>query len=324
MNAEHAANARVRRENASSALDGLQAEVARGDGHRPRRLWRSLFSLVFFLSTTDADTGTPSPSYAHGSRTGPSPAGWKPSKRVGRTEATVVRDSWKVRATMKTLVAAHGTEETVEAEQGHPTGRGERFGSRGAEAEAEEIVLFRSYNGKHISIPTFARALSPPSEVTFILLLQLIPLSLSDIAWHDRIDYDASLVHTNTPMEDEYTPDKINRDLLEPVMKHGKGVSRMRRTGCTRGSHAGKWPSPGPPSLPCFLSSSGPTPCSDVTRNPNSTPKYERGDPINIALHMDPGRNLLHEVEIELERRAHGGHQGERGNIGVGRSPSPG
>ncbi|KZP11815.1 hypothetical protein FIBSPDRAFT_1050528 [Athelia psychrophila] len=111
---------------------------------------------------------------------------------------------------------------------------------------------------------------------TFILLVQLTPLSLSDIAWHGRIDYDASLLHTNTPLEEEeeYTPDEINRDLLEAVMKHGKGVSRMCRTGYTRGSHAGKWPSPCPPSPPCFRSSSDPIP-SYVTRNPNSTPKYD-------------------------------------------------
>ncbi|KZP11809.1 hypothetical protein FIBSPDRAFT_870945 [Athelia psychrophila] len=77
--------------------------------------------------------------------------------------------------------------------------------------------------------------------------------------------------------------------------------------------------------LPLLL---GPTPWSDVTWNLNSTPKYERGDPINIAAHMDPGRNLPHDVEIELEHRAHGDHQGERGYLGrdggVGRSPSPG
>ncbi|KZP10057.1 hypothetical protein FIBSPDRAFT_838864 [Athelia psychrophila] len=88
-----------------------------------------------------------------------------------------------------------------------------------------------SHNGKHISILTFARPLSPPSEVTFILL-QLIPLSLSDIAWHDRIDYDVSLVHTNTSLEEEYTPDGINRDLLEAVMNHGKGArTELRKDG---------------------------------------------------------------------------------------------
>ncbi|KZP11816.1 hypothetical protein FIBSPDRAFT_1050529 [Athelia psychrophila] len=50
MNAEHVAKSRVRAENASPTLDGLQAEAARGDGHRLPRIRRSLFSLVFSLS----------------------------------------------------------------------------------------------------------------------------------------------------------------------------------------------------------------------------------------------------------------------------------
>ncbi|KZP26148.1 hypothetical protein FIBSPDRAFT_887526 [Athelia psychrophila] len=116
VNAEHVAKRRVRRENASPALDGLQAEVARGgDGHRPPRFRRFLFSLVFFLSHHRRENMD----LLHQLRA------WIQNRTLPRvqSEQESCADGGrarrgKVRAAMKMLVAARGMEETVEAEKG--------------------------------------------------------------------------------------------------------------------------------------------------------------------------------------------------------------
>ncbi|KZP26146.1 Cloroperoxidase [Athelia psychrophila] len=104
-------------------------------------------------------------------------------------------------------------------------------------------------NGKHISLPAFARALQAGYRLSavlawflsigaFILLLQFTPLSLSDIARHNYIEHDASLVHNNTPLEDEYAPSDINHALVDALMADGQdglmsaahvGKARVRR-----------------------------------------------------------------------------------------------
>ncbi|KZP10064.1 hypothetical protein FIBSPDRAFT_1051540 [Athelia psychrophila] len=105
------------------------------------------------------------------------------------------------------------------------------------------------------ALPLLARFLSLG---TFILLLQLTPLSLSDVAWHDRIDCDASLVHTNTSLEEEYMPDGINRDLdgIHTGIARGNGHRPAHR----------RRPASSPPRAPLLILTLHGT----QTRRPNS------------------------------------------------------
>ncbi|KAF7981774.1 hypothetical protein HWV62_31849 [Athelia sp. TMB] len=87
-------------------------------------------------------------------------------------------------------------------------------------------------NGKRISPRAFAAALQAGYRLSlplawflslgaFILLLQFSPLSLSDLARHEYIEHDASLVHGNTPLEDEYAPCPADPALIESLMQDG-------------------------------------------------------------------------------------------------------
>ncbi|KZP07541.1 hypothetical protein FIBSPDRAFT_875377 [Athelia psychrophila] len=121
-----------------------------------------------------------------------------------------------------------------------------------------------SRTGKHISLPAFSRALQVGCTLSPLLgvpLPRFLPgpaaeLSLSDIARHNRIERSVGLVHKPTPLNEEYTPSEINRDLLEVIQREGGflGAEHVatgrwrtnlpRWTGYTRSLHAGEWPSP--------------------------------------------------------------------------------
>ncbi|KZP10060.1 hypothetical protein FIBSPDRAFT_222529 [Athelia psychrophila] len=86
--------------------------------------------------------------------------------------------------------------------------------------------------------PTPSSVLAWSLSIGAFILLQFTPISLSDIARHNYIEHNASLVHNNTPLEDEYAPAAINHALVDALMADGQdglmsvvhiGAARVRR-----------------------------------------------------------------------------------------------
>ncbi|KZP11810.1 hypothetical protein FIBSPDRAFT_175364 [Athelia psychrophila] len=85
-------------------------------GSRTRGRWPSYSTSSSSSTTTGAETRILLHRLRPWIQNRTLPRGWNRSRRVGLMK--VVRDSWKVRDAMKMLVAAHGMEETFEAEEG--------------------------------------------------------------------------------------------------------------------------------------------------------------------------------------------------------------
>lgn len=108
MSFEAVAKARFRRENQSPVLDGMHAEIARGE---------MAIALRVFATASAPDAGIPLPWLRTWIADETFPAGWAPSRKVGIMDA--IKESRKIRSVMEALVKLEGEGETVVAEQEH-------------------------------------------------------------------------------------------------------------------------------------------------------------------------------------------------------------
>ncbi|KZP05713.1 hypothetical protein FIBSPDRAFT_1053954 [Athelia psychrophila] len=169
---------------------------------------------------------------------------------------------------------------------------------------------FQSRNGKHIYLPACARALQTGYthfalicllSLGSFLLLQLTPLSLSDIARHDRIERGVSLVDTATPLKEEYMPSEINEDLVEACGR------REKESAALAGIYAEIAHGRMTIALRIFAG-----PASSFSRTPLLSLMFPRTQPRrlkqmrappSLAARKDTTRNLPGGVEMEQERR---------------------
>jgi hypothetical protein len=96
----------------------------------------------------------------------------------------------------------------------------------------------RPHDGKQLTAPVIMKALEEGYGISsalahvltiggIALLGQVGAFELKDLARHNRIEHDASLVHDDAKSRDEYAPLEINKTLIEQFLAEAKGDKIM-------------------------------------------------------------------------------------------------